>query len=160
MNLSNVFLFLITYSILLLNIKVIFVSASNGCETVLTTTSIPQGTFIYTATQTVPAESAETVTKIDFFPENIDVVTTVIEGTAKTLTIYSTTIIFKGATTTSTSLVTYTTYPNAVTSIYSTETIYVFVEGTLTVTYPPPVVIVNSSNRYTGAPTSLWLSVI
>lgn len=143
-----------------MNIKVVFVSASNGCQTVLTTTSIPQSTFIYTATQTVPAESAETVTKINYLPETVDVVTTVIEGKIKTITIYSTTIIFKGATTTSTSLVTYTTYPNAVTSIYSTETIRIFVEGTLTITYPPPVAIVNSSNRYTGAPTSLWLSVI
>ena len=133
------------------------------CLTVYTTTTIfepPQSsTFVYTSTVVVPAEAASVVTKTIKKPESVVIETSTIESSIS-LTIFTTKTKYYGATTTSISTQTVTTYPNAVTSVTSVERLVVYVKGTLTVTYPPPVVTIDSISRYTGAPTSLWLSVI
>lgn len=130
------------------------------CETVYTTVTAPaSSTFTYTTTQIVPAGSAGIVTKYVKKPQTVEVVTSTVEGT-RTVSMIATSTKYIGATTTKVSTVTYTTFPNAITTLYSTDTVVVSVKGTLTVTYPSPVVTISSVNRYTGAPTSLWLSVI
>ena len=157
-------------SLLLFSIKLLKASPPeydgngyNNCSTVYTTMTIfgpPQSsTFIYTSTIIVPADAAEVVTKTVSKPQSVILETSLIDST-RTLTIVSKTISYVGATTTSISTKTFTTYPNAVTSVTSVEKLVIFVKGTLTVTYPAPVVTIASISRYTGAPTSLWLSVI
>lgn len=135
----------------------------DNCLTVYSTTTIfgpPQSsTFIYTSTIIIPADAAEVVTKTVNKPQSIILETALIDST-KTITIVSKTTSYVGATTTSTSTKTVTTYPNAVTSVTSVEKLVIFVKGTLTVTVPSPVITIASVSRYTGAPTSLWLSVI
>lgn len=157
-------------SLLIFSIKLLKASPpeydANGydnCSTVYTTTTVfgpPQSsTFTYTSTVVVPADAAEVVTKTVNKPATMVVETSFIDST-KTLIVVSKTTSYVGATTTSTSTTTFTTYPNAVTSVTSVEKLVVYVKGTLTVTYPPPVLSIASISRYTGAPTSLWLSVI
>ena len=132
-----------------------------NCETVYTTVTAPaSSTFTYTSTEIVPAGSAGIVTKYVDKPYSVELVTSTIEGKTRTVSFVTTSTKFIGATTTKISTNTVTTFPSAVTTIFSTETVVVFVKGTLKVTYPPPVITISSENRYTGAPTSLWLSVI
>lgn len=135
------------------------------CDTVTVTTTIydpapKPSTFIYTKTEVVPGGSAQVVTKSVDKPGNIEIVTSIAMGKTKIFTIYSTKKKYIGATTTKTYTTTITTYPYATTSTTQTEYLVVFVKGTLTVTYPPPPITFHSFSRYTGAPTSLWLSVI
>lgn len=130
------------------------------CETVYTTVTAPaSSTFTYTTTEIVPAGSAGVVTKYVNKPRTIAIETSTVQGT-RTISLLSTTTKYVGATTTKVSTVTYTTFPNATTTIFATEKVVVFVKGTLTTTYPTPVISVYTLSRYTGAPTSLWLSVI
>ena len=160
--------FYAAFSILIMGFIKSALSGDNGygyenrnCETIFTTITAPaSSTFTYTSTSIVPAGSAGVVTKFVDKPETLKIVTSIAEGKTHTITVYSTKIKFDGATTTKVSTSTYTTFPNAVTTIYSTETVVAFVKGTLTVTYPSPVLNIPSISRYTGAPTSLWLSVI
>lgn len=142
-------------------------SDANGyddyCSTVYTTTTIfgpPQSsTFTYTSTVIVPAGTAEVVTKTVNKPESLVLETSLMDYT-RTLVVVSKTTSYKGATTTSTTTKTVTIFPNAVTSVTSVEKLVIYVKGTLTVTFPAPVITIASISRYTGAPTSLWLSVI
>lgn len=134
---------------------------NTNCETVYTTVT-PQAasTFTYTTTEIVPGGSAGVVTKYVQGSNDVVIDTLILEGQTRTFTLHSVTTKFIGATTTKYSTVTFTTYPSATTTVYSTETVVKMVKGTLTVTYPIPVVTISSLSRYTGAPTSLWLSVI
>ena len=134
----------------------------DGCETVYTTVTVydppTPSTFVYTKTEIVPAHSINVVTKVVDKPETLVFVTEIVPGSTKHVTVATTTINYQGATTTSTSITTVTIFPYATTSTTVIEYILFSVEGTLTLTYPTPAVTVLS--RYTGAPTSLWLSVI
>ena len=132
-----------------------------NCLIVDETVTVTQAasTYLYTTTVVVPGNSAEVVTKTVDKPEYLDLVTSVVADSVDTVKIVTYTTSYKGVHTTSTSTVITTAYPNAVTSVTETERIVVFVKGTLTVTYPPAH-WTTSFSRYTGAPTSLWLSVI
>lgn len=148
--------------ILLILASLIAAAPNNqSCVVVDRTVTVTQAasTFLYTTTLTVPADNAQVVTKTVEKPEYIDLTTSTLSGIVETVKIVTYTTKYKGVHTTSTSTVTTTTYPNATTSVTEVEKIVVYVEGTLTVTYPPAY-WTTSFSRYTGAPTSLWLSVI
>lgn len=171
MNYLLVFLFKASFIIYISSLS----AASNNnnsptqtdCLTVYKTTTITDisyypRTFFYTSTKTIPANAVQTVTN---YPDGQGDYVTEFElqtqiGLTYTETVISTTTIYPSATITKTSYQTVTTYPYATTTKYTTDEIFVFKTGTLTYTYIPPPIIVDSLNRYTGAPTSLWLSVI
>lgn len=138
--------------------------ANGDCETVMTTVTLAEpscasSTFVYRSTVVVPGAQAQTVTKVVASGNGHVFETEILTGQTETITIFASKTLYPKATTTSISTSTYTTFPNAVTSTTSTETLMVYVQGTLTVTFPA-VLSINSFYRYTGAPTSLWLSVI
>ncbi len=132
------------------------------CETV-TVTHITSETLIYassvqtTLTVTEPGLAKQTVTVTEVVAGGTITVT---EGgaAAVTTTVYSTSVISEGGgTTTVTSFV----YPNATTTKTLTSTLSVPQQDSTTVFYPRPSIATESfSDRYTGAPSSLFLSVI
>ena len=132
------------------------------CET-LTVTHVTSETLIVASTvktvQTVthhgPAKKTVTVTQVV-----AGGTVTVTEGgdASATVTVTSTSVIRVGYGPTT---VTSTVFPYATTTITGTTTTTVLVPGSTTVIYPtPPTPTESYSNFYTGAPTSLFLSVI
>lgn len=133
------------------------------CETAIVTEFVSE-TLIYptthrttlTVTKHGPAKKTTTITEA-VGGETV----TMFEGgaAAYTTTITSTSVIAVGGDGTRT--VTSTVWPHATTTVTATTFETVQGTGTRTIVYPEPAILTESmSNRYTGAPASLFLSVI
>lgn len=137
---------------------------NGACKTVyetvtLSETSYYPATYTYTSTVTVLGDAVKTVTKYTDIPSTTITVSNESAPSA-TMTILATSTIYQGKKPSSIVTTTVTTYPDALTTSTVTEILALVVPVKTVIFTSPTVVFIASSNRYTGAPASLFLSVI